>query len=207
MKVKKAGSKLIAVAATCALIAGFGTGSVAAQDKGPRASPEQVKAMETWTETLAIQAATDCPARSDVQPPLYRGLRRQFQAQPDDIWRKENISTPKIAAESGYVSPNLDVVYGFGFADLGQEPVILTAPDSNDRYYMIEICRHVEPRLRLSCWGRLRLQGRQVRVRWTRLARVLPPDVTRIDAPTRWIEFQPRVNVKSDSDLPAARKC
>jgi hypothetical protein len=31
------------------------------------------------------------------------------------------------------------VVYGFGFADLGQEPTILTAPDSNGRYYMIEV--------------------------------------------------------------------
>jgi hypothetical protein len=52
----------------------------------------------------------------------------------------ENISTPKLAAESGYVSPNLDVIYGFGFVDLAAEPVILTAPDSDGRYYMIEIC-------------------------------------------------------------------
>jgi hypothetical protein len=42
--------------------------------------------------------------------------------------------TPKLAAESGYVSPNLDIIYGFGFADLGAEPVILTAPDSEGRY-------------------------------------------------------------------------
>ena len=34
----------------------------------------------------------------------------------------------------------------------------------------------------------------------------LPAGVTRIDAPTRWIELQPRVNVKSEADLPAARK-
>ena len=34
----------------------------------------------------------------------------------------------------------------------------------------------------------------------------MPTDVKRIDAPTRWIELQPRVNVKGEADLPAARK-
>ena len=34
----------------------------------------------------------------------------------------------------------------------------------------------------------------------------LPSDVKRIDAPTRWIEFQPRVNVKNAADLAGARK-
>src|SRR5262249_24093181 len=34
----------------------------------------------------------------------------------------------------------------------------------------------------------------------------LPSDVKRIDAPTRWIEFQPRVFVKDEADLAAARK-
>jgi hypothetical protein len=58
MKVKKASSKLVAIAVAFALIAGSGTGSVAALEKGPRASPEQVQAMETWTYTLAVQAAT-----------------------------------------------------------------------------------------------------------------------------------------------------
>ena len=34
----------------------------------------------------------------------------------------------------------------------------------------------------------------------------LPEGVTRIDSPTRWIELQPRVNVKGEADLPGARK-
>jgi Protein of unknown function (DUF1254) len=32
------------------------------------------------------------------------------------------------------------VIYGFGFLDLRQEPVIVKAPDSNGLYYMVEIC-------------------------------------------------------------------
>jgi len=74
------------------------------------------------------------------------------KAPPGSIWLQDNISTPTLAAESGYVSPNVDVVYGFGFADLGTEPVILTAPDSDGRYYMIEICDMYVTRHIVS-WG------------------------------------------------------
>jgi hypothetical protein len=55
------------------------------------------------------------------------------KAPPGQVWRLEDITTPKRAAESGYVSPNVDVAYGFGFADLAAEPVILTAPNSGGR--------------------------------------------------------------------------
>jgi hypothetical protein len=34
----------------------------------------------------------------------------------------------------------------------------------------------------------------------------LPADVQRIDAPTRWIELLPRVNVKGEADLAGAKK-
>ena len=105
-----------------------------------KGTPEQLKAIETWIDTLAIQAATYgapivamCNLRSSV------AVGPDPKTPPNEIWRMEDISTPQLAAESGYVSPNLDVVYGFGFADLGTEPVILTAPDSGGRYYMIEI--------------------------------------------------------------------
>ena len=37
--------------------------------------------------------------------------------------------------------------------DLGPEPVILTLPNSNGRYYMVEILRHVHQRLRLCGVG------------------------------------------------------
>ena len=51
----------------------------------------------------------------------------------------ENTSTPELSKESGYVTPNANVVYGFGFMDLGPEPIILSAPDSHGLYYMVEI--------------------------------------------------------------------
>ena len=115
-------------------------GPVAAEELTMQASPEQAKAIEEWTRTLAVQAATYAAplvAMYNLRDTVAVGAKPK--ALPGKLWRLEDITTPKLAAESGYVSPNVDVVYGFGFADLGVEPVILTAPDSGDRYYMIEV--------------------------------------------------------------------
>src|SRR5262245_56193355 len=79
-------------------------------------TPEQLKAIEAWTGTLAIQAVTygaPLVAMYNLRSTVAVGPKPK--APPNEIWRMEDISTPKLAAESGYVSPNLDVVYGFGF--------------------------------------------------------------------------------------------
>jgi hypothetical protein len=123
------------------------------------------------------------------------------KAPPNTIWRMEDISTPKLAAESGYVSPNLDVIYGFGFADLGAEPVILTAPDSEGRYYMIEIVDMYTNHFAYPAGGANGYKGGKFALVAPGWKGELPVDVKRIDAPTRWIELQPRVNVKGASDL------
>ena len=111
------------------------------------------------------------------------------------------------AAESGYVSPNVNVIYGFGFADLGQEPSSSPRPIRDGRYYMIEICDMYTNAFAYPAGGASGYKRRQVRAwsgpGWTG---TLPDGVKRIDAPTRWIELQPRVNVKSEADLPARRK-
>ena len=37
------------------------------------------------------------------------------------------------------LTPNVNTVYGFGFMDLGSEPIVLTIPNSHGRYYVVEI--------------------------------------------------------------------
>jgi len=118
--------------------------------------------MELWAGSLAVQAATY--AAPLVAMYLLRDatcFERGVKAKPSSIWRTENIATPEIAQESGYVTPNVNVVYGFGFMDLGPDPVILSAPDSGGRYYMIEVCDSGPTRL--SGRRGVRLQGRDVR--------------------------------------------
>ena len=58
---------------------------------------------------------------------------------PNEIWRVDNIANPTVAAQAGYVTPNVNVIYGFGFMDIGQQPIILEAPDSEGRYYMVQM--------------------------------------------------------------------
>src|SRR5262245_13844965 len=123
-------------AALCAMVS-----TIVAQgaDK-PSLPPEQAKIIEAWSRSLAVQAATygaPIVAMYNLRETVAVGPKAKVA--PGELWRLENIATPKIAAESGYVSPNVDTIYGFGFLDLGQEPVVITSPDSDGRYYMIEI--------------------------------------------------------------------
>ena len=170
-------------------------------------SPEQLKAIEAWTGTLAIQAMTygaPLVAMYNLRSTVAVGPNRK--APPNEIWRMEDISTPTLAAESGYVSPNVDVVYGFGFADLGAEPAILTAPDSGGRYYMIELVDMWTNAFAYPAGGASGYKGGEFALVGPGWQGELPVGVKRIDCPTRWIELQPRVNVKNAADLPAARK-
>lgn len=180
---------------------------VLAHEKMPSASPEQVEAIEAWSHALAVQAATFAAplvAMYNLRSTVAVGPNPK--APPNSIWRMEDISTPKLAAESGYVSPNLDVIYGFGFADLGAEPVILTAPDSDGRYYMIEIVDMYTNAFACPAGGPSGYKGGKFALVGAGWKCVLPADVQRIDAPTRWIEPRPRANVKGEADLPAAKK-
>lgn len=180
---------------------------VTAQEKKPSASPEQVKAIEAWTGSLAVQIATYAAplvAMYNLRSTVAFGPKAK--AAPGSIWYQDTISTPKLSAEAGYVSPNVDVVYGFGFVDLGVEPVILTAPDSGDRYYMIEICDMYTNAFAYPAGGPSGYKGGKFALVGPGWKGELPADVKRIDAPTRWIELQPRVNVKNAADLPAALK-
>jgi len=96
------------------------------------------------------------------------------KAAVNTIWRMEDISTPALSQEAGYVTPNVNTLYGFGFLDLAAEPVILSVPDSHavlhgrDRGFL-------DQRLRLCGRRRDRLQGRQVCPGWPGLEGKLPP--------------------------------
>jgi hypothetical protein len=37
------------------------------------------------------------------------------------------------------VTPNVDTVYCTAWLDLSQNPVVLIVPDTNDRYYLVQI--------------------------------------------------------------------
>ena len=103
-------------------------------------TPDQAKALEDWTYAVALDAANwGSPAVMMYNMRANDAVGPKPKAAPNTIWRMEDISTPKLSVEAGYVTPNVNVIYGFGFLDLGPEPIILTVPDSNGRYYLVEI--------------------------------------------------------------------
>jgi hypothetical protein len=61
------------------------------------------------------------------------------KVRPNEILRVENITDPAISKRLGFVTPNVNVLYGFGFMDLKAQPIILRAPNSHGRYYVIQI--------------------------------------------------------------------
>jgi len=203
MKFKTVKVSIIALSAALALVAG----PVAAQEKKPGLPPQQEKVIQAWVRSLAVQAATYGSSIVGIY-----NLRNTVavgphpKVAPNELWRLTDIATPAIAAEAGYVTPNVNTIYGFGLMDLAQEPIIVTAPDSNGRYYMVEI---------VDMWNNAfaYAAGKEIGYKGGKYALVgpgwngeLPADVKRIDAPTRWVVVQPRVHVKDQADLDGALK-
>jgi len=186
---------------------GLAAGPVAAQAKKQGMPPEQAALIQAWARSTAVYAATYCSATVG----MYNlrdtvAVRPGAKAPPGTMWKFDQIATPEIAAQTGYVTPNVDVIYGFGFYDLGQEPVIVTAPDSDGRYYMIEIVDMWDNAFAYAAGKEVGYKGGKYAVVGPDWKGELPAGVKRIDSPTRWVEMQPRIRVKDQVDLPGAIK-
>jgi len=178
-----------------------------ASPKATASAASQEMGADNWLAALALQAATYAApivAMYNLRDTTSVGAGAKIA--PNEIWRMEDIASPAIAQQSGYVTPNVNVIYGFGFMDLKQQPIILHAPDSHGRYYMIEIC---------DMWANAfaYVGGIATGYKGDTFALVgpgwqgkLPAGVKRIDCPTRWVELQPRVHVKNHADLAAAQE-
>jgi hypothetical protein len=174
---------------------------------GGSSKPDNGAQPASWVSALALQAATYAmPIVAMYNLRDSTSVGPQAKTSPNKIWRIENIASPEIAEQAGYVTPNVNVIYGFGFMDLGEQPIVLNAPDSQGRYYLVEIC---------DMWANAfaYVGGLATGYGGGIFALVgpgwqgdVPAGVKRIDCPTRWVELQPRVHVKNTADLPAAQR-
>lgn len=173
----------------------------------PLLTPAQTQALKKWSDALALNAAVwGSPAVIMYNLRYHDALSPQPKAAPNSIWRMEDISTPTLAAQAGYVTPNVNVVYGFGFLDLGAEPIILSVPDSKGRYYMVEIVDMWTNAFAYAAGADVGYKGGKFALVAPGWQGTLPADVKRINSPTRWVLIQPRVHVLNAADLPAAKQ-
>jgi hypothetical protein len=171
-----------------------------------RLPPANAKALESWSYAMALNAATwGSPAVIMHCLRDHDAFGSTPKAAPNSIWRMENISTPELAEQSGYVTPNVNTLYGFGFLDLGPQPIIMTLPDSRGRYYMVEVVDMWTNAFAYPAGVDRGYRGGRVALVGPGWKGDLPQGVRRIDAPTRWVLIQPRVHLKDQADLPGAR--
>jgi len=202
-----------AAVAAASLAGGVSIHSVHAEGNkaqpAPKISPAQAKALEDWAYTLAVSAATwGSPLVIMYALRNNDALGRNIKAAPNNLWRMDNITTPETAEAEGYVCPNCSVLYGFGFLDLRQEPVVLTLPDSEGRYYMVETVDMWTNAFAYPAGLEHGYKGGKVAYVGPNWKGDLPAGVRRIDAPTPWVLIQPRVHMPNfpPSQIEAARK-
>ncbi len=170
------------------------------------AAAERAKALAAYGEALAVAAASWGSPLVTMYSLRYNDAVGPYRKAPvNAIWRMEDISTPELSQEAGYVTPNVNTLYGFGFLDLAAEPIILTVPDSHGRYYMVEIVDFWTNAFAYAGGVATGYKGGKFAIVSPGWKGKLPPNVKRIDAPTRWVLVQPRVHVLNHDDLPAAR--
>jgi hypothetical protein len=115
------------------------------------------------------------------------------------------LSTQLSTPDDKVAGPNVDTLYGFAWLDVEREPLVLHVPDTNDRYYSIQLIdayansfRYIGRRATGTKEGLYGIAGPG----WKGS---LPEGVVRIDAPTNRILALTRTLVRGEEDLPEAQ--
>ena len=167
---------------------------------------EQAQAVASLWTSVATQAAVYCAPIVAMYNLRYSvSFAPTAKSRPGEIWRFAEIATPTVAQQTGYVTPNVNVLYGFGFVDLRLEPVILDVPDSHGRYYMVEMVDMWSNAFAYAGGVATGYRGGKFALVAPGWRGTLPRELTRIEAPTPWVELQPRVFVRDRSDLAAGK--
>jgi hypothetical protein len=127
-----------------------------------------------------------------------------------------NVPTYPPADDRGVVRPNFDTLYSVAYLDMTKEPVVVSVPDTNGRYYLLPMLDMWSDVFASPGW---RTTGTQVgnflvtppgwrpdlRERFIDEFK-LPRDTQRIDAPTPYVWVIGRTKTDGPADYDAVRK-
>ncbi|MGD0620151.1 MAG: DUF1254 domain-containing protein [Bryobacteraceae bacterium] len=179
----------IGLTAVISFTAGIGT-AVAAEtvSSGPPAVKAIAEEAYIWGEPLVLMEK-------------YAQLAKDRNFPVNRFALSTNLSTP----DDKVAGPNVDTLYGFAWLDLRKEPQVLHVPDTNDRYYSIQLIdayansfAYVGRRATGTKEGRFAITGPG----WTG---TLPDGVQRIESPTNRVLALTRTLVRGQADLANAQ--
>jgi hypothetical protein len=135
--------------------------------------------------------------------------REQFFAGPTAVDATPNrfLHIPILANPSfrSVVRPNVDTLYSTAWLDVSDEPVLLTLPPSNGRYFLVQ-CMDAWTNVFAAPGIRtLGDKGATYAIVGPDWHGRLPVDIEVLHAPTRMVWVLGRVYVRDPADLPAAR--
>ncbi|MDV7215905.1 DUF1254 domain-containing protein [Streptomyces prunicolor] len=136
-----------------------------------------------------------------VMMETYLASAREQKVPVNRLFVANSLATP--ATKAG--GPNNDTLFGSAWLDLSREPQVVIVPDTDDRYYSIQLqdvytntFAYIGRRTTGTHAGAYALTAPGWKGR-------LPRGVTRIPAPTAQVLALTRTLVEGEADLPAAR--